>query len=83
VKSHESSDVLLRLLVPRYLEYRIVLLDLEQVLVMTAQIFLDGLAHGFFKLNMVEILILDECHHAKKNHAYARIMMVSCCLSHA
>ncbi|GMI87814.1 DICER-LIKE 2, dicer-like 2 [Hibiscus trionum] len=45
-----------------------------EVLVMTPQILLNGLMHGFFKINMIKVLIMDECHHAKRNHAYASIM---------
>nr|AUH15438.1 dicer-like 2 protein [Dimocarpus longan] len=46
----------------------------HEVLVMTPQILLDGLRHSFFKLNMVKVLIFDECHHAKGNSPYASIL---------
>lgn len=45
-----------------------------EVMVMTPQVFLNNLQHGFLKMNIVELLIFDECHHAHKNHAYAQIM---------
>ncbi|KAK8668205.1 hypothetical protein V6N13_105670 [Hibiscus sabdariffa] len=45
-----------------------------EVLVMTPQILLIGLRHGFFQINMIKVLIMDECHHAKKKHPYASIM---------
>ncbi|XP_050384255.1 endoribonuclease Dicer homolog 2 [Argentina anserina] len=45
-----------------------------EVLVMTPQILLNNLRHSFFKLSMIKVLIFDECHHARGNHAYACIM---------
>lgn len=46
----------------------------SQVLVMTAQIFLNILRHSFLKMGSVGLLILDECHHAVKKHPYSLIM---------
>ncbi|KAL4318063.1 hypothetical protein GQ457_18G021210 [Hibiscus cannabinus] len=45
-----------------------------EVLVMTPQILLNNLRHSFFKLNMIKVLVMDECHHAKRKHPYASIM---------
>ncbi|XVE75158.1 hypothetical protein DITRI_Ditri12bG0072900 [Diplodiscus trichospermus] len=45
-----------------------------EVLVMTPQILLNGLRHSFFKINMIKVLIFDECHHARGKHPYASIM---------
>ncbi|BBH06838.1 dicer-like 2 [Prunus dulcis] len=45
-----------------------------EVLVMTPAILLSNLRHSFFKLSMIKVLILDECHHARGNHPYACIM---------
>ncbi|MQL91411.1 hypothetical protein Taro_024007 [Colocasia esculenta] len=45
-----------------------------QVFVMTPQILLDNLRHGFFNMGMIKLLVFDECHHAKGRHPYACIM---------
>lgn len=44
------------------------------VLVMTHQILLNNLMHGFMKPSSINLLIIDECHHTKKNHPYMKIM---------
>ncbi|CAO0799484.1 unnamed protein product [Mucor circinelloides] len=46
----------------------------NDVCVMTAQIFLDTLHHGFITLEKVHLLIFDECHHATKKHPFNLIM---------
>ena len=46
----------------------------NNVLVMTAQIFLDRLHRSHIKLSQVNLLIFDECHHATKNDPYKQIM---------
>ncbi|CAO3597959.1 unnamed protein product [Absidia cylindrospora] len=48
--------------------------DESDVCVMTAQIFLDTLRHGFIKMDRVNLLIFDECHHGTKKHPYNVIM---------
>ncbi|XP_057416862.1 dicer-like protein 4 isoform X3 [Lotus japonicus] len=49
-----------------------------EVLVMTPQILHRNLSHCFIKMEMIALLIFDECHHAqiKSNHPYAQIMKV-------
>ncbi|XP_047176207.1 endoribonuclease Dicer homolog 2-like [Vigna umbellata] len=49
-------------------------MDKHEVLIMTPVILLNCLRHSFLKLNMIKVLIMDECHHARGNHPYARIM---------
>ncbi|XP_023928784.1 dicer-like protein 4 isoform X2 [Quercus suber] len=54
--------------------------EIEQyeILVMTPQILLRNLSHCFIKMELIVLLIFDECHHAqvKSSHAYAQIMKV-------
>lgn len=50
------------------------LLASHQVVVSTAQCFLDALIHGFVKMSNLNLLIFDEVHHALKNHPFFRIM---------
>lgn len=47
---------------------------------MTPDILLRNLRQSFFKLSMIKVMIMDECHHASGNNAYACIMKVSCLL---
>lgn len=49
-------------------------LDRYEVLVMTPAILLNCLSHSFFKLDLIKVLIMDECHHARGKHPYACIM---------
>ncbi|XP_073295374.1 endoribonuclease Dicer homolog 1 isoform X1 [Primulina huaijiensis] len=46
----------------------------KQVLVMTAQILLNILRHSIVKMEAINLLILDECHHAVKKHPYSLVM---------
>ncbi|KAI0241525.1 Dicer-like protein 1 [Massospora cicadina] len=46
-----------------------------EVLVMTAQIFLNVLRHGFLRMSQVGFLVFDECHHARKDHPFNLIMV--------
>lgn len=47
----------------------------KNVLVMTAQIFLNLLRHGLLQLSDVALLVVDEVHHATKGHPYCRIFV--------
>ena len=46
----------------------------HNILVMTRQIFLDALVHGFVHIAKINLIVFDECHHAVKNDPYVRIM---------
>lgn len=46
----------------------------NRVIVCTAEILYQCLMHSFISMEDINLLIFDEAHHAKKNHAYARIM---------
>ncbi|XP_058753395.1 endoribonuclease Dicer homolog 1-like [Vicia villosa] len=48
--------------------------DTKHVLVMTAQILLNILRHSIIKMEGIDLLILDECHHAVKKHPYSLVM---------
>lgn len=41
---------------------------------MTAQILLNILRHSIIKMEGINLLILDECHHAVKKHPYSLVM---------
>jgi hypothetical protein len=41
---------------------------------MTAQILLNILRHSIIKMDAINLLILDECHHAVKKHPYSLVM---------
>lgn len=46
----------------------------NHVLVMTCQIYLDLIQHAKLSLSQTNLLVIDECHHAAKNHPYKKIM---------
>lgn len=49
-------------------------LNENEILVMTAQCFYDGVSRQFIKLDQVNVLVMDECHHARKGHVFRQIM---------
>jgi len=50
--------------------------SVSQIVVMTPQILLDALRHAFLTMNVMSLLIFDECHRACGNHPYSQIMKV-------
>lgn len=44
----------------------------NMAIVCTAEVLHQCLMHGFITIDQINILIFDEAHHTKKNHAYAR-----------
>lgn len=49
-------------------------LEKNEIIVCTAAILQKCLSQGFITMSRINLLIFDEAHHAKKNHAYARIV---------
>ena len=47
---------------------------MQDVLFIIANKFYDLLAHGFMKLEEIDLLVFDECHHANQDHPYNLIM---------
>lgn len=48
--------------------------DKKQVIVATAQLFVDAVKHSFISLEQINVIIFDECHHGRKNHPYHEMM---------
>ncbi|CAL5870932.1 uncharacterized protein PFLUO_LOCUS5174 [Penicillium psychrofluorescens] len=46
----------------------------NMVIVCTADILCHSLHNAFIKMNQINLLVFDEAHHTKKEHAYARIV---------
>ncbi|PLB42079.1 putative RNA helicase/RNAse III [Aspergillus candidus] len=46
----------------------------NMVIVCTAEILNQCLLNAFFKIEQINLLVFDEAHHTKKEHAYARII---------
>lgn len=50
------------------------LLEKHEIIVATAQVVLDAIRHAFIKLNQINVIIFDECHHARKDHPMHELM---------
>lgn len=46
----------------------------NQVLVATTQIILDVIQHGYITMQQFNVIVFDECHHARGNHVMHRLM---------
>ncbi|GAA0157583.1 hypothetical protein LIER_14823 [Lithospermum erythrorhizon] len=53
-------------------------MDQYEIFVMTPQILVHNLSHCFMRMELISLLIFDECHYAQveSNHPYAEIMKV-------
>ncbi|XP_015183335.1 PREDICTED: endoribonuclease Dicer isoform X2 [Polistes dominula] len=49
-------------------------LEEHQVLVMTSQILVDVICHGYLNLNRINLIIFDECHRAVNDHPMRQVM---------
>lgn len=45
-----------------------------QVIVATAQLFLDAVKHAYISIDQLNVIIFDECHHGRLNHPYHELM---------
>ncbi|XP_060881396.1 endoribonuclease Dicer-like isoform X5 [Metopolophium dirhodum] len=52
------------------------ILEKCHILVMTAQIYLNNLRHGYMHIKDANLLIFDECHHAVALHPFKQVMQV-------
>ena len=48
----------------------------NMAIVMTADVLINCLSRGFINMDEINLLIFDEAHHTKKNHAYARSVIL-------
>lgn len=46
----------------------------HQIIVATVQLFVDAIKHSFVSISEINVLILDECHHARADHPYHELM---------
>lgn len=51
------------------------ILKINQAVVCTAEVLNQALFHNYISIDSISLLVFDECHHAKKGHPYARIII--------
>ena len=49
-------------------------MEKQSVMVFIHQVFLMAVSHDYISLSNLALLVIDECHHAVKNHPYSLIM---------
>lgn len=47
----------------------------NMVIICTAEILNQCLLNSYVRMDQINLLIFDEAHHTKKNHAYARLVL--------